>query len=229
MNKKTCNKKTVIWLHTKAQSFIILKKKDLIIYGGFIMEHIFQVINKSKLDSPKRREILPVEDILKRTDIKKDDCVADVGCGIGYFTFPIEKLVGENGKVYAIDLQKEMLQEIEDKIREHAIPNIYPVLSEAFDLKLESAACSIVFLSTVLHEIGEKKKFLIEAKRILNISGKIILIDWQKTRKDYGPPEEHRVSSEEAAEILKEIGFEEVKIDNFNEYFYIIQATKNEV
>jgi 16S rRNA A1518/A1519 N6-dimethyltransferase RsmA/KsgA/DIM1 with predicted DNA glycosylase/AP lyase activity len=60
--------------------------------------HKFKVISKSKLDSPKRREVLPAKEILNTVGIKQSDVVADIGCGIGFFTFPIsEALSGRCG------------------------------------------------------------------------------------------------------------------------------------
>ena len=61
------------------------------------MAHKFKVINKSKLDSPKRREVLPAKEILNTVGIKESNVVADIGCGIGFFTFPLSEAVGDEG------------------------------------------------------------------------------------------------------------------------------------
>ncbi len=101
------------------------------------MAHKFKVINKSKLDSPKRREVLPAKEILKTVGIKEADVVADIGCGIGFFTFPLSEAVGEEGIVYALDIEKEMLDDVEAGMLERNIKNVRPVCDTGvpFDIR----------------------------------------------------------------------------------------------
>ena len=75
------------------------------------MTHKFDAKNRHKLDNPKRREMLPPEKTLIRLGLKQGDIVADIGCGIGYFTIPAANIVGDSGKVFAMDISPEMLEE----------------------------------------------------------------------------------------------------------------------
>jgi Methylase involved in ubiquinone/menaquinone biosynthesis len=93
------------------------------------MSHKFKVINKIKLDSPRRREVLPVSEILKAIGIQRSDVVADIGCGIGYFTFPLAEEVGSEGLVYALDIETEMLEDVKSKMKENNITNVIPVVT----------------------------------------------------------------------------------------------------
>lgn len=74
------------------------------------MKKTFDVKNMHKLDNPKRRELLPPDQTLRKLGIKEGEIIADIGCGIGYFTLPASKMVGEKGKIYAMDISAEMLQ-----------------------------------------------------------------------------------------------------------------------
>ena len=82
------------------------------------MTHKFDAKNKHKLDNEKRRELLPPEQTLINLGLHEGDVMADIGCGIGYFTIPASKIVGDSGKIFAMDILPEMLQDVGIKIKE---------------------------------------------------------------------------------------------------------------
>ncbi|MFA9377617.1 MAG: class I SAM-dependent methyltransferase [Lachnotalea sp.] len=190
------------------------------------MTHKFDVNNKNKLDNPKRREMLPTNKVLSEIGLKAGDKFADIGCGIGYFSVPAAKVIGDEGKVYALDVEPQMIEALEEKIIENNLSNIQTILSEGFDFKLESESSSYAFMCTVLHEIEDKIKMINEAKRILVKEGKIVIIEWVKRESDWGPPTSHRVDSSEVAELFAECGFHDTTVVELNEHFYICMATK---
>ena len=79
------------------------------------MTHKFKVSEKQKLDNPERRAFLPPEETLRKLGLQPGEIMADIGCGIGYFTFPAASIVGPNVKVFALDVAPEMLAEVELK------------------------------------------------------------------------------------------------------------------
>jgi Methylase involved in ubiquinone/menaquinone biosynthesis len=190
------------------------------------MIHKYKVINKGKLDSPKRRETLPAREIISEIGINSSDRIADIGCGIGYFTFPLAEVVGSKGLVYALDIEEEMLQDIKDKLAEDNIKNVVPVLTRPYQLTLENSTVGVAFLCTVMHEVELREKFLKEVNRILLADGKIIMIEWIKKDSDYGPPADHRLDKNTIKRNLSRTGFQEIEIKDFNEYFYIVTAKK---
>lgn len=190
------------------------------------MKHKFKVVNKSKLDSPKRREALPVKEILKTVEVEPSEVVADIGCGIGYFTFALSETVGNGGLVYAMDIEPEMLEDIKSRVAESDIKNIIPIITKEYELTLEDNSVGTALLCTVMHEIKMREKFLREANRILRSDGKIIIIEWIKKDSDYGPPTDHRLDKNILKRNLMRTEFKEVDIMDFNEYFYIVRAKK---
>lgn len=78
--------------------------------------HKFNPENKGKLDNPERRKLLPPEEVLLELGLKKGQNMADIGCGIGYFTIPAGEIVGREAKVYGVDILEEMLRELDQRL-----------------------------------------------------------------------------------------------------------------
>lgn len=190
------------------------------------MAHKFDVNNRNKLDNPKRRERLPVNKVVIEVGLKETDKVADIGCGIGYFSIPFAEATKPNGMVYALDVAVQMIETIEQKIATDSLSNIQTVLTEEYDFKLEEESVTYAFMCTVLHEVVDKKRFINEAKRILANGGKITIVEWVKSESDWGPPINHRLDSVDAQQILLECGFKDISMVKLNEHFYILKAIK---
>ena len=189
------------------------------------MPHKFDVNNKNKLDNPRRREMLPVNKILDEIGLKEADKLADIGCGIGYFSIPAADVIGSNGLVYALDVEEEMIEELDKRIMENKIDNIQTVITEEYNFKLDDNSVTYALICTVLHEIEDRIKFLNETKRILNDGGNIAVVEWIKKESDWGPPISHRVDSSDVMSELLDCGFKEISYVELNEYFYIVNGT----
>ena len=183
----------------------------------------FDPQNKNKLDSPERKKLLPPDKVLNIIGIEKNMVIADVGCGTGYFSIPIAKLVGPKSKIYAIDISNEMLIETEKKAEEAEITNIITMKAgeESFDL-LENS-CDMVFSSTVLHEVDCPQEFLLQCKKIINEKGSIIILDWNKVEGKVGPSIDHRISVDRVEEYAKEVGLNMDSVAYLGNNFYIIK------
>ncbi|WHH61090.1 methyltransferase domain-containing protein [Petroclostridium sp. X23] len=190
------------------------------------MAHKFDVRNKHKLDNEKRREILPPHKALKELRLQEGDTIADIGCGIGYFSIPAAQIVGESGKVFAMDISLEMIEELERKAENNNISNIKAIVTEENDLKVDDNSVSYAFICNVLHETQDMKLFLTEVKRILTDCGKLVIVEWKKENTDYGPPLEHRLSKEEVYGALKHIGLNNMTYQEVGAYFYAVIAEK---
>lgn len=190
--------------------------------------HKFDVNNKNKLDNPRRREMLPVDRIIKEIGIKQNECFVDVGCGIGYFSLPIADEIRDFGMVYALDIESEMLEEVKQRAKEQELTNIATIKTNEYDFMLESEVASSVLICTVIHEVEDKIKFVSEAYRIMQNHGKLTIIEWIKEDMDWGPPKSHRVSANETTQVLKACKFKEINYIQVNQYYYMITGIKEE-
>ena len=126
------------------------------------------------LDSGYRRRIQPPAQLIERSGIKKGMQVLDLGCGSGAFTTFVARAVGEKGKVYALDIQADMLKQLENKLsrpENKDIKNIKLIEGNAYELPFDDASLDLVYMVTVLQEIPDRNKTLAEVKRVLKPGG----------------------------------------------------------
>lgn len=190
------------------------------------MGHKFDVAKRRKLDSEERRRILPPRETLLKAGLQEGDTMADIGCGIGYFTFPAAETVGPEGLIYAMDISPEMLADVEQKVSEQGISNIKTVKTEENKFGLPAESVTFGFISTVLHEARDAGSFLAETKRILAGQGKIAIIEWQKAETGFGPPVDHRLDKEDVIQMLVDHSFKNIQGMDIGEHFYAVIAQK---
>jgi len=187
------------------------------------MSHKFSAKNKNKLDNPERRKIMPPEVTLEKLHLQKGDIVADVGCGIGYFSIPAAVIVGEMGKVYAMDISDEMLSEVQERAKVNNVANIEIVKTLENSLLVADESITYAFICNVLHETENVSNFLEEVKRVLLWKGKLAIIEWIKQESHIGPPMNHRIAEEELLNILNNMHFKVIeKIDISTEFYGIV-------
>lgn len=169
--------------------------------------HKFDVQSIDKLDNEERRKRLSPDELLHKFGLAGNDIVADIGCGIGYFTLPAAIIAGPGGKVYALDILDEMLVQVRAKAHHSGAKNIetLKIQENQFLLPDQSVTFALVFF--VLHEAQEPQVFFAELHRILQPGGKVALIDWEKREMPQGPPLGHRIAGEEARLYLEKAGF----------------------
>jgi ubiquinone/menaquinone biosynthesis C-methylase UbiE len=118
--------------------------------------------------------------------------VADLGCGSGYFTIVLARLVGESGSVSAVDIQNEPLQTVQDKAASAKLTNIKAIRADLEVLggtKIPDASQDLSLLANVLFQSQKKEAIIAEAVRILKPGGQVVIIDWKKGAGGFGPPD----------------------------------------
>jgi len=126
------------------------------------------------LDSNLRRWVQSPGKLIERSGIKPGMTVIDLGCGSGAFTTSVARVVGEKGRVYAVDIQPAMLQQLKCKLlklENRDIRNIELKEAGAYELPFEDESIDLVYMVTVLMEIPDRGKALRETRRILKPDG----------------------------------------------------------
>ncbi|WP_099467325.1 class I SAM-dependent methyltransferase [Konateibacter massiliensis] len=171
-----------------------------------------------KLDNPKRIEELNPKKTLMRIGLSEHGDFCDIGAGTGIFTFAAAQTT--KGNIYAAEISASMREILHER---NNAPN---VLIEDSVSKVPDSSCDIALLCTVLHELDDAAGMLKEIQRILKNDGLLAVIEFHKSVTPIGPPVEHRISEKDAADILTENGFEEVKRFELGENFYCLVFRK---
>jgi len=120
------------------------------------------------LENPYMEWVAGSSLLIKRAVLKTGMSVLDVGCGPGRLTIPFARYVGSTGKVVALDIQENMLQKLEKRIKDNSLTNIETVLGGAGEGKLQDEnSIDCAFLVTALGEISDKEKALKEIYNVL--------------------------------------------------------------
>jgi len=151
------------------------------------------------------------------------DHVADLGTGAGHYALALAKAVEISGKVYAVDIQKDLLKELAVRAHEVGVPNILAIaadIEKSHGTGLEDESVDAALTANALFQVEEKFAFLKEAFRILKKGGRILVIDWKGSFRGIGPPEKYIFSEDSLQDLMEEIGFTFIRTIDAGEYHY---------
>jgi len=143
--------------------------------------------------------------------VKKGDMVADLGAGGGLFLMQAARLVGDQGQVYAVDVVKNILSELDSKARLSGLNNIKTIWSNLELIgatKINSATLDSAILVNVLHQSQKRLEILSEAVRLLKNGGKLLVIDWANNDLSFGPPKNMLAEPNEISDLATQINLE---------------------
>jgi ubiquinone/menaquinone biosynthesis C-methylase UbiE len=176
--------------------------------------------------SEREIEELP-ETALDKIGINPGMVVADVGAGVGYFTVRLGRRVGPEGKVLAVDVQPEMLSILKDRAAKAKLTNIQPILGSESDPHLPTAACDLILMVDVYHELSQPQKMLQKMRQALKNDGRLVLLEYRKEDPHIPIRSEHKMSVQEAKTELEAEGFKLEKTLNDLPRQHILIFRKN--
>lgn len=136
--------------------------------------------------------------------------VADLGTGTGHYARAAAAIVGREGKVYAIDVQEDVLKHASLNMPAHGhgvVSYVWGDIERAGGTKLQSGALDAAILANALFQVADKGGLVAEVKRILKPGGKLLVVDWAGSYGGVGPAPEHVVTEHAAEELFIGEGF----------------------
>jgi 2-polyprenyl-3-methyl-5-hydroxy-6-metoxy-1,4-benzoquinol methylase len=161
----------------------------------------------SWLERPEREEEEHSDAAVEALGLKPGMMVADVGAGTGYMSIKMARKIAPNGKVYANDIQPEMLKLLQKNAQQTKVTNIEPVLGTVAGTNLPKGQMDLVLLVDVYHEFSEPEKMLRDLRETLKPDGRLVLIEYRGEDPAVPIRPEHKMTVAQVKTELEAEGF----------------------
>ncbi|MBT8179440.1 MAG: class I SAM-dependent methyltransferase [Eudoraea sp.] len=174
-------------------------------YMGREIARVMGYQGMSWLERPEREEEERTSLLLKNMNIQPGDTIADIGAGSGYHVFRMAKLA-QDGLIYAVDIQEEMLAEIRRKMEANGVGNIKPVKGSEKSVNLPENSVDKVLIVDVYHEIGFPKELMASLYKAMRSDAKLFLIEYRAEDPLVPIKKIHKMSEAQAVREMKAAG-----------------------
>jgi SAM-dependent methyltransferase len=164
------------------------------------------------LDRPERASEENPDLALRLLQVPRGATVADIGAGSGYFSIRLARAVGDKGKVYASDIQPEMLALLQKAVSQAKMSNVVPVLGVTDDPHLPSNAIDLVLMVDVYHELSQPQTMLRRIREALKPDGRLALIEYRAEDPDVPIRPEHKMTKAQVKLEVEHEGFRQVRV-----------------
>ena len=179
-------------------------------YMGREIAYVMGYQGMSWLERDSREKEENTSRLIQNMNIQPEDVIADIGAGSGYHVFKIAPLANK-GKVYAVDIQREMLASIKKKQEDNGIVNIERLLGEEKRISLPANSVDKVLMVDVYHEFNYPYEMMQSILKALKPDGKVYLIEYRAEDKSVPIKPLHKMTEAQAVKEMEAVG---LKLDN---------------
>lgn len=154
------------------------------------------------LERPEREKEEKPTKVMAAIKLKPGEVVADIGCGTGYFSWRMAKAVGEKGVVYGVEIQQEMLDLLNTRMKRRGVTNVRPVLGTVTDPKLPAASLDLVIMVDVYHEFDHPHEMMERICAALKPGGRVVFVEYRGEDPDVPIKPLHKMTE---AQVRKEM------------------------
>jgi ubiquinone/menaquinone biosynthesis C-methylase UbiE len=181
-------------------------------YLGRVLAEPMSHLGASWLVRPERELEENATRALKQLELRPGMKVCDLGCGNGYWTLPIARVVGETGRVYAVDIQPEMLHQLKSRLGRARLRNVEPILGDVDDPRLPAdVSLDLVLMVDVYHEFSHPQSMLWEIRNSLAPQGVAALLEYREEDPQVPIKPLHKMSKRQIMREYQENGFKLVR------------------
>lgn len=174
--------------------------------------------------------ILDAKRVLSSLQLSEGDVFMDAGCGDGFISREASKIVGVEGKVWAVDRYSQSLDILREKVAEEQIENLEVVEADLTrKLPLEDEIVDLCLMANVLHGFvynEELDQVIPELLRIMKNRGRLAIVEFKKIEGTPGPPLSSRITAEEVNSALESRGFQSQEEMEVGPYHYAVVLVK---
>ncbi len=168
-----------------------------------------QLQKQTEAQHVKTERFIDPAHLLEQIGLQEGMIIGDLGCGGGYIALAAGKLVGANGKIIAVDIQKPLLEDLVSKARLEGLSNIDTVwgdLEIVGSTRIAPGLCDVSILSGTLYQGKHREKMLEEAKRVTKAGGVVAVIEWKTSGIPFGPAVASRIQKSEVQRLAEAQG-----------------------
>jgi ubiquinone/menaquinone biosynthesis C-methylase UbiE len=175
------------------------------------------------LESPQRIESLKIDETLSKLHLKPGDVVADIGAGSGIFEAPLSHAVSAMGTVYAVDIEKGLIDHINQRATEMKLTNVKGVVGKFTDPGLPAKNVDLAFINDVLHHIEDRATYLKNLSTYLKPTGRIAIVDFIPGKGGHANQPELQISDAQVAQWMAAAGLKPVeRFDMFPDKWFVV-------
>lgn len=149
--------------------------------------------------------------VLANLGLQRGMTVCDMGCGNGFYSIPVARLIGETGQVLAVDIQPEMLELLRERMVQEQVSNITPILGSAWDPRLPEGTVDLVLMVDVYHEFSHPPEMLAAIRRSLAPGGVVVLVEFRAEDPNVPIKRLHKMSKRQVDEEMEANGYRRVR------------------
>ena len=183
-------------------------------YMGREISHVMGHLGAGWLERPERERQERTDLLIAGLILSDDFVVADIGAGTGFFTFPIAQRVPQ-GRVFAVDIQPEMLARIARRKMLEEVVNVETVLGEQDDPKLPKNQIDLAFIVDAYHEFSFPREMGERLKESLSPGGQLVLVKYRAEDPRVPIKRLHKMSEVQAKREMATIGLDWVRTDSY--------------
>lgn len=150
---------------------IVLAVVLFFVFGGEIRRFAYEGFGRDGWQKP--------EQVLRTLELHPGEGVADIGTGGGYFTFLLARAVGPGGKVYAVDIDAEMVDYVRQRAQREGMSSVETILAEPADPKLPAESVDLIFVCNTYHHLENRADYFRRVARALRPAGRLAVIEFK--------------------------------------------------
>jgi len=174
------------------------------------------------LETPTRVVSLKVPETIAALKLKPGQVVADIGAGSGVFSLPLARAVKPGGSVYAVDIDKELVDHVTEAATEQGLTNVQGVVGQATDPSMPDNV-DMAFINDVLHHIANRALYVKNLAEYLKPGGRIAVIEFTPEQSPHKADPTLIVSEAQTNEWMAAAGLKQIeKVNLFTDKYFVI-------
>ena len=188
-----------------------INKEKPKVYMGRQIAYTMHSAGAKWLIRQEREKEESTKEMIKALQLKEGMTVADVGCGNGYHSLVMAKLVGDRGKVLCVDIQQKMLDLLKQRAKKENISNYELIKGKYTDPMLPKGKVDLILLVDAYHEFTDPGNMLKKMRESLSGNGVLVLVEFRSEDKSVPIKEDHKMSKAQIEKELSGNGFKLVR------------------